>query len=253
MRVPLPINPTDARPKAVRLLVSVRSVGEAADALAGGADVIDVKEPANGPMGMAQVQVIEQIVHFVAGRCPVSAALGELADHHQARMLNLPGLAYVKLALAAPPPDWQLQLAHCFDAAEPAAGIVAAYADGAHVAAPSIEQVCTWACGPGRSTIAGVLIDTAVKDGRGLFHWLDEQVLSQHIAQARAARLLVALAGSLHGAAFERAVQLGPDIVAIRGAACADGDRGQQIDSAKVCALAEVIAAHNAAAVQCAD
>ena len=42
------------RPKpATRLLVSVRSAAEAEEALAGGAALIDVKEPANGPLGKA--------------------------------------------------------------------------------------------------------------------------------------------------------------------------------------------------------
>ena len=40
-----------AKPK---LLVSVRSADEARAALAGGADLIDVKEPAHGPLGAAR-------------------------------------------------------------------------------------------------------------------------------------------------------------------------------------------------------
>ena len=37
-----------------RLLVSVRSADEAEAAIAGGADVIDVKEPSHGPLGMSE-------------------------------------------------------------------------------------------------------------------------------------------------------------------------------------------------------
>src|SRR5262249_6225382 len=45
-----------------RLLVSVRDVREAEAALAGGADLIDIKEPAHGPLGRADDAVIEFIV-----------------------------------------------------------------------------------------------------------------------------------------------------------------------------------------------
>ena len=62
------------------LLVSVRSAAEALAALAGGADVIDVKEPNQGSLGAADDDTISAVVRAVAGRAPVSAALGELVD-----------------------------------------------------------------------------------------------------------------------------------------------------------------------------
>src|SRR5688572_22177610 len=62
------------------LLVSVRSAEEAVAALAGGADVIDVKEPNRGPLGAADPQTIAEIVRVVRGRVPVTAAAGELLD-----------------------------------------------------------------------------------------------------------------------------------------------------------------------------
>ena len=61
------------------LLVSVRSADEARAALAGGADVIDIKEPGRGPLGRADEATWRAVRAEVAGRVPVSAALGELA------------------------------------------------------------------------------------------------------------------------------------------------------------------------------
>ena len=63
-----------------RLLVSVRDAAEAEAALAGGADLIDVKEPSRGPLGRADAGVIRYVVKAVGGRAPVSAALGELKE-----------------------------------------------------------------------------------------------------------------------------------------------------------------------------
>src|SRR5262245_26134710 len=63
-----------------QLLVSVRDVAEARAALTGGADIIDIKEPRRGPLGMAKPAVMAEIVAGVGGRAPVSAALGELHE-----------------------------------------------------------------------------------------------------------------------------------------------------------------------------
>src|SRR5690242_4202542 len=67
------------------LLVSVRSPAEAVAALEGGAALIDVKEPSRGPLGRADEDTITAIVQTVAGRRPVSVALGELLDHSEPR------------------------------------------------------------------------------------------------------------------------------------------------------------------------
>src|ERR1700678_3944537 len=85
-------------PSSPALLVSVRAVEEAAAALAGGADLIDVKEPNRGSLGRADDAVIAAVVAIVAGRRPVSAAMGELRD----RGPPFPGpeLAYQKWGLS---------------------------------------------------------------------------------------------------------------------------------------------------------
>ena len=79
------------------LLVSVRSADEARVALAGGADLIDVKEP-RGSLGRADVDVIESVITEVGGRVPISAALGEWTSWTTAAIP--PGLTYVKWGLS---------------------------------------------------------------------------------------------------------------------------------------------------------
>src|SRR3954465_6438408 len=92
------------------LLVSVRSADEVDAALAGGADLIDIKDPSRGPLGIAEAEVAAAVVNRVRGRVPVSAALGEWsanalteAHWHPALKLN-----YVKWGRAgcAPAPGW---------------------------------------------------------------------------------------------------------------------------------------------------
>ena len=69
-----------------RLLVSVRNVKEAKSALAGGVDIIDIKEPLNGSLGKAsnqQIISIAKLVHDDHPQILLSAALGELADYRR--------------------------------------------------------------------------------------------------------------------------------------------------------------------------
>src|SRR5262249_35138064 len=59
---------------------SVRSAREAVAAPDGGSGLIDVKEPAAGSLGRVADEVIAAVIRAVAGRRPVSAGRGELAE-----------------------------------------------------------------------------------------------------------------------------------------------------------------------------
>ena len=66
------------------LLVSVRSVEEAAAARSGGAAIIDVKEPMRGPLGRADAEVAAAIALRVGPTAACTLACGELAEGWQA-------------------------------------------------------------------------------------------------------------------------------------------------------------------------
>jgi uncharacterized protein (UPF0264 family) len=63
------------------------------------------------------------------------------------------------------------------------------------------------------------------KDGRGLFHWLGETELAAFVEECRARGLFSALAGSLRAEDLARLAPIGPDLVGVRGAACAASTR----------------------------
>jgi len=224
-----------------RLLVSVRDRDEALAALRGGADIIDVKDPARGALGRADDGVRAGVLAAVGGRCPVTAALGDLGEP----FIDTPtGLTYVKMGLAHAPRDWKTQLARVQAACTPTPMIAVAYADHARVGAPPPTDVLAWAL---EHHAAGLLIDTGLKDGRGLFAHLNDDEVQTLCTRAQADGLLVALAGSLRLVDFPRCIDLRPDVIAVRGAACADGVRNQAVSGPAVKALADVIAEHTGA------
>jgi uncharacterized protein (UPF0264 family) len=230
---------------ATGLLVSVRSAAEAEIALAGGAALIDVKEPSRGALGRADDAVVAEIVRLVAERRPVSAALGELADG--GTLPEYPGLQFVKWGLAGcRSADWCADLLHRLEQPRPQTVIVA-YADWECAQAPPLEDVVAFACNrPGNV----LLIDTHCKEPVKLslrrrptvLDWVEIDDVIEICGRCRTAGVRVAVAGSLGPAEFETLLPARPDWFAVRGAVCADGDRGGAIQLDRVRALVMMLA-----------
>jgi uncharacterized protein (UPF0264 family) len=229
----------------MRLLVSVRSAGEVAAAVAGGADIVDAKEPTAGSLGAVSGRMLREIVRCVPAGVPFSIALGEPKSVVAlgAAMTALRGLAprpsrvYVKIGLSTAGDGASALLAALVDqssrmAIQPSV-IAVAYADYAAAGAPSPETVVRIARASGAD---GVLLDTWAKDGGDLFHHLAAPALRAWIGQAKAAGLLVALAGSLSAEGVRAVAELPADIVGVRGAACMGGRAGV-VSEGRVAAL----------------
>ena len=234
---------SDVRPP--RLLVSVRSAAEARSAVAGGASIIDIKEPRVGSLGRADVSVWRDVRAAVPDSIPVSVALGELNE-----WLDLPaafiadeawtGIAYRKLGLAFAGPAWaerwrNLRRRMSGPWASQVPWIAVIYADWESARAPDPEEVLDIAAQ--LDECRGVLIDTWDK---GRVTSIDG-TWKRTIERIHDSGRLVALAGSLDQAAIERLRPLEPDIFAVRGAACARGDRLAEIESDRVAGLLRAI------------
>jgi (5-formylfuran-3-yl)methyl phosphate synthase len=224
----------------VKLLVSVVSAEEACRALAGGADIIDVKDPHEGALGAPSPRVLSDAVRAVAAAAPVSVALGDLPDLPHtaalaARGAALAGARYVKVGLRGVRDlDAAVALIRAVaDAVEPRTSVIAAaYADAPVLDPPALTP--SWL--PTlvqRTGIAGALVDTFVKDGRGLYGWLSESELTELIARTREAGASFAVAGQLRLGELGR---VAADVVGVRSAVCRGGDRAAQLDPRLVAA-----------------
>ena len=85
----------------MRLLISVRNGAEASAALAGGADLIDAKDPAAGSLGAVALRALAGIQRAVGPARPVTAALGDAATETTVEQLAFAfasaGTAFVKV------------------------------------------------------------------------------------------------------------------------------------------------------------
>jgi uncharacterized protein (UPF0264 family) len=216
----------------------VRDAAEARIALAGGVNVIDIKEPRRGALGSADADVIAAIVVAVAGRVPISAAAGELLDTPTALTPPLiaalsDGVAFVKWGLAGCaevpnwPARWQAAIHALDDSVQPVAVV---YADWQAARAPAPEDVLALATEFGSPAL---LVDTWSKSVGDLFDRWPAERLAEFAARVRAAGIHLVLAGSLRERTLAAAVACRPTLVAVRGAVC-DADRGGMLSPARL-------------------
>jgi uncharacterized protein (UPF0264 family) len=204
-------------------LVSVRNVAEAEEALAGGADWIDLKEPRRGALGHVDASVAQEVAAFVRERVPLSAAAGELAEWRASdarQLLRVPGLSYLKVGLAnSAASQWQNQWRSVQrEVAADAKRLTAvAYADFRTAQAPCPDDVLECAA---RAACEWLLIDTFDKSAGVLSDWLSQPQLAALLNRAREANCRTAIAGSLTCEALARLRGELVDMAAIRGAAC---------------------------------
>lgn len=224
----------------MQLLVSVSDAAEAVAALDGGADIVDTKDAAAGPLGPVSPDAFDAIRQCVGDARPLSAALGDPADeseaHHRATAFARGGARFVKVGfLAAQGPDdvRRLLTATVIGAADAArthptrshairsGAIAVGYADVQSVVTPwQLVDVAS------RAGATGILLDTADKAGPGLLSLLAPDTLQTWVHEASNSGLLVAVAGRLSPEDVLRLSDCGADIVGVRGAACVGGRTG---------------------------
>jgi uncharacterized protein (UPF0264 family) len=227
----------------MRLLVSVVDADEAREAAAAGADIVDVKNPAEGSLGAPSPAVIAAVRAAVPDELPVSAAIGDMPNLPGTAALAAfgaarSGAAYVKVGLWGASTDAAaVELVRAVrDAASGAVTVAAAYADARRVArAPLAPELL-----PRVARAAGAevcLLDTAVKDGRGLLDWLSPDALAALVDEAHELGLEVALAGALRAVDLPVVAATGADIAGVRSAACGEDRRSGRLEPGRVRAL----------------
>ncbi|MEM0217195.1 MAG: (5-formylfuran-3-yl)methyl phosphate synthase [Candidatus Nezhaarchaeales archaeon] len=215
----------------MKILISVVNPDEAVEALEGGADIIDIKDPVKGSLGAPNADLVDLIVCSLRGIpydfVVTSIALGDDPVRSQAKELALIAeklaIDYAKVG--------SFGLKDVREAvnvyrdlkvnAKNLKFVAVAYADYALIncLSPMDMLKATY-----RSDFDVFMIDTFVKDGRSTFNYLSVEKVLEIKELAHRMGLLFALAGSLGLNHVEVVRKVRPDIVGFRSAACG-GDR----------------------------
>lgn len=219
----------------MKLLISPVNEVEAVEALAGGADIVDVKNPKEGALGANFPWVIKTIKAQTPKPIEVSCTIGDVPNLPGTVSLAALGAAslgvdYIKVGLhgikTAQDAVYLLQQV-CRSAKDcnPHIKVAAAgYADAEKIGSINpalIPQIASKA----QADVA--MLDTALKGGSGLFNHQTSQQLQTFIESTHALGLQAALAGSLQKQDLPIVYRLGADIVGLRGAACTGNDRNK--------------------------
>jgi dihydroneopterin aldolase len=210
------------------MLASVTSAAEAELALAHGADIVDLKDPAKGALGALDANVVRDVVGVIAGRRPTSAVLGDLPMEADvilgaAERMAATGVDYVKVGLFP-----GVGRADCIRALAsiarrtPIVGVMFADRDSDLDLLPLMRE----------AGFAGAMLDTAGKRAGRLLDHADAAALGQFIRTCRAHDLMTGLAGSLEAPDVPRLLLLAPDFLGFRGALCAAHRRTAGLDAA---------------------
>jgi (5-formylfuran-3-yl)methyl phosphate synthase len=205
-------------------LASVASVQEARVVLEAGADVVDLKAPAQGVLGALPVAILRETVGFVAGRRIVSAATGDLPPdtaivRDAVRVVEAAGVDVVKVGLFGPARRREVLRTLGEEARAGTTIVVVLFADREADLTRDLAEMA-------RQGLHGVMLDTCDKAGRGLRACRRDGALRRFVEVARGLGLLTGLAGSLGAADISPLLALTPDYLGFRGALC--GERGRQ-------------------------
>jgi uncharacterized protein (UPF0264 family) len=221
----------------MQLLVSVADSEEARDAVNGGADLIDAKDPTSGALGAVSLAALDRIRSMVAGRRVVTAAIGDALDEESVERIAFDygalGVGFVKIGFAGITDIDRVER------------LIAAAVKGAHATGhrSGVAAVAYADTGGGtsvhpaaligaaaRAGATGVLLDTAIKDGPGLRQLMTPRTLAAWVASAHGAGLTAALAGKLTLDDLPLVADTGADIAGVRGAACATGRSSRVVE-----------------------
>lgn len=222
-------------------LASVASVAEAKIALEAGADIIDLKNPADGALGALPVDEVERVVRFVDGRRPLSATIGDLPMVPQQLVSAVErvagaGVDIIKVGFFAG--EGQKDCVNAMSKLSRRVRLVAVLFAELPVDSTMLPLLAD--CG-----FYGAMMDTANKSTGNLCTLKNPAELQAFVTAGRAAGLVTGLAGSLRARDVAGLASMDPDYLGFRGALCTGSRRESGIDAGNVKAIATLLCEYN--------
>ena len=217
-------------------LAGVRDEWEAEIAIANGADLLDLVDPAMRARGPAP-ELAKALVRAVASRRSISALAGDAASSPEELMriadeLVEAGVDHVRVALERGAGGLELA------ALSPLASrvkLIGVFFAEMRLPFELIDSLA-------EAGFHGAMLDTTPKPGPRLLEICDLAVLWRFVDAARQKGMPAWLSGGLEPPDVPRLLPLRPDVLGFRGALSLGGDRGARIDPKAVALMRDLIA-----------
>ncbi|MFX0026688.1 MAG: (5-formylfuran-3-yl)methyl phosphate synthase [Candidatus Hermodarchaeota archaeon] len=222
--------------KIIKLLVSPRNLKEAAVAIKSNVDYIDCKNPDEGSLGANFPWVIKEMKKLIPPNSSqlLSATIGDFPYLPGSASLAALGAAVsgadiIKVGLKGPTNlDEGINLMRKVVKAVKHYNnnikiVTAGYADKKRIdSSPDFLDLPKIAADSGSEI---VMLDTYIKDDKGLFDFLSVKQLLRFKNLAKDLNLEVALAGNLRKDSISKINEISPDIIGVRSVVCEGFDR----------------------------
>jgi (5-formylfuran-3-yl)methyl phosphate synthase len=217
------------------LMVSVQNLPEAHEAMKGGADIIDVKNLQEALVGSANPGVFKAVreavpseIHasLTLGVVPVQAGTVAMAAWAAGRMKA----TSVKVGFRVAEYDKAVEVLQASQEALEGTEtllIGSLFADNVLYDGGLDPHLMPQLARDGKCD--GWLIDTLTKDGRNLFDFVPETELKDMVLEGKGDGMSTALSGHLKMSDLDELARVNPDIVGVRGAVCAKGEREEGV------------------------
>ena len=220
----------------IKLLISPKNIKEARLTVDGKADYIDCKNPKEGSLGANFPWIIKGMKELIPKKSNqlLSATIGDFPYLPGSASLAALGAAVsgadiIKVGLKGPNDeregvDMMKNVVKAVKSYNENILIVAAgYADQKRIHfSPEFLTIPPIASKSGADI---AMLDTYIKDGKGLFDYLDKEQLLEFKEKAHNLGLKVALAGNLLLKDINKIRNIAPDIIGVRSVVCENYDR----------------------------
>lgn len=216
-----------------RILLSVKDINEI-DKVINYADIIDLKNPNDGPIGSWTLENIKEVIN-VYKNISLSATLGNLKDLSEVKK-KLPifdslGLNYIKVGCFCKSIKDLDEFLKFFKNIKTSANIVLVFfAENQEIMKNLNKYFQTLS----NSNIKNIMIDTKNKSSKSLFGNLTFNKLQRILLRSHKFDISIGLAGKLQLNNLVELLYLNPSIVGFRGAICKSEDRNSDICLTKV-------------------
>jgi uncharacterized protein (UPF0264 family) len=230
----------------IELLISPKNLEEAKTIISvGGVRYIDCKNPSEGSLGANFpwiIKAMKQLIPIESSQ-KLSATIGDFPYLPGSASLAALGAAVagadiVKVGLKGPKNEKQginlmknvVKAVKSYN--ENIKVVAAGYADKIRLkSSPEFLMIPTIAACSGAEF---AMLDTFIKDEKGLFDFLDLNQLMQFKEKAKELNIKVALAGKIKEKDISKIKQVSPDLIGVRSLVCEDYDRNNGMIKAEL-------------------